>query len=417
MNGAYSITPENAITVTELNWYLKELLDSDPIVRHIFVRGEISNFKNQYSSGHLYFSLKDSEGLVRTVMFRSNAVKLGFAPENGMKVIVGGRVSVYGKDGQYQLYAESMIPDGVGELYLAYEQLKKRLEAEGLFDEAHKKPLPKFPKTVGIVTSPTGAAIRDILNILKRRYPLADVVLYPAQVQGDGAYVGLVNGIRYFNRTASADVIIIGRGGGSIEDLWEFNREELAREIYASEIPVISAVGHETDFTICDFVADRRAPTPSAAAELAVPDHCELRQGLKNANERLRGDMKAKIDKLRAKTDLFSSCYSMRSFGDLISSKRMDILRLSEKLDGATAQRIKNERNQLVLLTGKLDALSPLAVISRGYAIVSTCDGKSDISDASRLEIGERVNIRFRDGSVAAEIVNIETYDKLEKRS
>lgn len=412
MNGVYRITPENAITVTELNWYLKELLDSDPIVRRIFVRGEISNFKNQYSSGHLYFSLKDNEGLIRTVMFRSNAVKLGFAPENGMKVIVGGRVSVYGKDGQYQLYAESMIPDGVGELCLAYEQLKKRLEAEGLFDEAHKKPLPRFPKTVGIVTSPTGAAIRDILNILKRRYPLADVVLYPAQVQGDGAYVGLVNGIRYFNRTASADVIIIGRGGGSIEDLWEFNREELAREIYASEIPVISAVGHETDFTICDFVADRRAPTPSAAAELAVPDSADLRRNLKNTEVRLCGTVRAKIDRLRAKVDLMSSCYSMRSFGDLISSKRMDILRLSEKLDSATAQRIKNERNRLVLLTGKLDALSPLAVISRGYAIVSTCDDKSDISDVSRLEIGERVNIRFRDGSAVAEIVNTETYDK-----
>lgn len=412
MNGVYRITPENAITVTELNWYLKELLDSDPIVRRIFVRGEISNFKNQYSSGHLYFSLKDNEGLVRTVMFRSSAVKLGFAPENGMKVIVGGRVSVYGKDGQYQLCAESMIPDGVGELYLAYEQLKKRLEAEGLFDEAHKKPLPKFPKTVGIVTSPTGAAIRDILNILKRRYPLADIVLYPAQVQGDGAYVGLVNGIRYFNRTASADVIIIGRGGGSIEDLWEFNREELAREIYASEIPVISAVGHETDFTICDFVADRRAPTPSAAAELAVPDRADLRQGLKNTEARLRGAVRTKTDRLRAKVDLMSSCYSMRSFGDLINSKRMDTLRLSEKLDAAAAQRVKNERNRLAWLVGKLDALDPLAVLSRGYAIISTCDGKKDISDVSRLDVGERINIRFRDGLAVADIVSIETENK-----
>ncbi len=412
MNGVYRITPENAITVTELNWYLKELLDSDPIVRRIFVRGEISNFKNQYSSGHLYFSLKDNEGLVRTVMFRSSAVKLGFTPENGMKVIVGGRVSVYGKDGQYQLYAESMIPDGVGELYLAYEQLKKRLEAEGLFDEAHKKPLPRFPKTVGIVTSPTGAAIRDILNILKRRYPLADIVLYPAQVQGEGAYVGLVNGIRYFNRTASADVIIIGRGGGSIEDLWEFNREELAREIYASEIPVISAVGHETDFTICDFVADRRAPTPSAAAELAVPDRADLRQGIKNTDARLRGAVRTKTDRLRAKVELISSCYSMRSFGDLINSKRMDTLRLSEKLDDAAAQRVKNERNRLAWLIGKLDALDPLAVLSRGYAIISTCDGKKDISDVSRLDVGERINIRLRDGLAVADVVSIETENK-----
>lgn len=412
MNGVYRITPENAITVTELNWYLKELLDSDPIVRRIFVRGEISNFKNQYSSGHLYFSLKDNEGLVRTVMFRSSAVKLGFTPENGMKVIVGGRVSVYGKDGQYQLYAESMIPDGVGELYLAYEQLKKRLEAEGLFDEAHKKPLPRFPKTVGIVTSPTGAAIRDILNILKRRYPLADIVLYPAQVQGEGAYVGLVNGIRYFNRTASADVIIIGRGGGSIEDLWEFNHEELAREIYASEIPVISAVGHETDFTICDFVADRRAPTPSAAAELAVPDRADLRQGIKNTEARLRGAVRTKTDRLRAKVELMSSCYSMRSFGDLINSKRMDTLRLSEKLDAAAAQRVKNERNRLAWLIGKLDALDPLAVLSRGYAIISTCDGKKDISDVSRLDVGERINIRLRDGLAVADVVSIETENK-----
>lgn len=412
MNGAYRITPENAITVTELNWYLKELLDSDPIVSRIFVRGEISNFKNQYSSGHLYFSLKDNDALVRTVMFRSSAVKLGFIPENGMKVIIGGRVSVYGKDGQYQLYADSMIPDGVGELYLAYEQLKKRLEAEGLFDEAHKKPLPKLPGAIGIITSPTGAAIRDILNILKRRYPLANVVLYPAQVQGDGAYVGLIEGIRYFNRTAGVDVIIIGRGGGSIEDLWEFNREELAREIYASEIPIISAVGHETDFTVCDFVADKRAPTPSAAAELAVPDHRELRQGLKNLQERLRGDVKTKIDRLRTKTERLSSCYAMRSFGDLVSSKRMDILRLNEKLDGAVSAHIKSDRSRLVWLTGKLDALSPLAVISRGYAIVSKSDGEADITDVSELFVGERVNIRLRDGSATAEIVSTEVFDK-----
>lgn len=410
MNGAYRITPENAITVTELNWYLKELLDSDPIVSRIFVRGEISNFKNQYSSGHLYFSLKDNDALVRAVMFRSNAVKLTFVPENGMKVIIGGRISVYGKDGQYQLYADSMIPDGVGELYLAYEQLKKRLEAEGLFDEAHKKPLPKFPRTVGIITSPTGAAIRDILNILKRRYPLANVVLYPAQVQGDGAYIGLIDGIRYFNRTLSADVIIIGRGGGSLEDLWEFNREELAREIYASEIPVISAVGHETDFTICDFVSDRRAPTPSAAAELAVPDYRELRQGLKNSAEHLRGAMRAKTDRMRARTDMLSSCYSMRSFGDLISSKRMDVLKLNERLDGTVTVRIKNERSELMLLAGKLEALSPLAVLSRGYAIVRSGDGGTDISDVSSLCVGEHVNIRLRDGSAAAEIVNIEIY-------
>lgn len=258
------------ITVSELNEYIKMVLENDELLMRVFIKGEISNFTNHYKTGHFYFSLKDEGGAVRAVMFRGSASKLKFVPENGMRVVVGGRVGVFPRDGQYQVYAETMEPDGVGALYVAYEQLKAKLEKEGLFDAAKKKPLPKIPTRIGIITSPTGAAIRDIINILGRRFPLAKAVLYPALVQGEGAAPDLVRGIDYFNSAGNVDVIIIGRGGGSLEDLWAFNDETLARRVAASKIPVISAVGHETDFTLCDFAADRRAPTPSAAAELAV---------------------------------------------------------------------------------------------------------------------------------------------------
>ena len=265
-----------ALTVTQLNEYIKGILDHDPRLTDVYLRGEISNFKNHYSTGHYYFTLKDEGGMIRAIMFRSSAVKLAFLPEDGMKVVAHGRISAFVRDGQYQIYCDSMEPDGIGALYIAYEQLKRKLEAEGLFDPSRKKPLPKIPSRVGIITSATGAAIRDMINVCGRRFPFAELVLYPSLVQGPDAPAQLIDGVRYFNEKQSVDVIIIGRGGGSIEDLWAFNNEDLAREIAASAIPVISAVGHETDFTICDFVADRRAPTPSAAAELAVPETEEL---------------------------------------------------------------------------------------------------------------------------------------------
>ena len=265
------VTDKIILTVTQLNEYIKSKIDSDKTLQNIWIKGEISNFVH-HKTGHLYFTVKDENSLVRSLMFASSAAKLPFKPENGMKVILHGRVASYIRDGIYNFYADSMEPDGIGALYIAYEQLKKRLEAEGLFRTENKKPLPKIPSRVGVITSPTGAAVRDIIHVISRRFPFAKIIVYPALVQGEGAPPQLIAGLRYFNESHSADVIILGRGGGSIEDLWAFNNEQLAREVAASRIPVISAVGHETDFTICDFVADRRAPTPSAAAEIAVPE-------------------------------------------------------------------------------------------------------------------------------------------------
>lgn len=266
------------LTVTQLNEYVKMLLDADPLLSGIWVRAEISNFKHHYQTGHFYFSLKDEGGLVRAVMFRFHAQKVPFVPKDGLKVLVHGRVSSFVRDGQYQLYVDEMLPDGKGAMFFAFEQLKKKLEAAGLFDEARKKTLPRYPASIGIVTSPTGAAIRDMMNILGRRFPCAQLYLYPAQVQGSEAPGQLIAGVEFFNKKKKTDVIIIGRGGGSAEDLWAFNNEQLAYAVAASKVPVISAVGHESDFTICDFVADKRAPTPSAAAELAVPDRLELKK-------------------------------------------------------------------------------------------------------------------------------------------
>ena len=275
------------LSVSQLNRYIKMNFDADENLANIFISGEISNFTNHYRTGHLYFTLKDDSAAVRAVMFNSSAKRLKFMPEDGMKVIARGRVSVYEASGQYQLYVDDMQPDGVGALNLAYEQLKEKLQKEGLFSELHKKPLPPYPEKVGVITSPTGAAVRDIINVLGRRFPYAEIVFCPVLVQGDGAHLQLTDAVNLFNSERAADVIIIGRGGGSIEDLWEFNDEGLARAVYNSEIPVISAVGHETDFTICDFVADMRAPTPSAAAELAVPDANELQYALSALKNRM----------------------------------------------------------------------------------------------------------------------------------
>lgn len=364
-----------ALTVTQLNEYVKRLIDTTPQLTAVYVKGEISNFKNHYGTGHYYFTLKDEGGQLRAVMFKSSAVKMKFLPENGMKVTAHGRISAFVRDGTYQLYCDSIEPDGVGALYIAYEQLKKRLEAEGLFDIAKKRPLPKIPMRVGIITSATGAAIRDMINVCGRRFPAAKLVLYPSLVQGPGAPAELIAGMQYFNATRSVDVIIIGRGGGSIEDLWAFNDEGLARTIAASQIPVISAVGHETDFTICDFVADRRAPTPSAAAELAVPDTTELKRKIQNIVSREANVLYAMLKLRRDKLETLSHTRAMTNPRNVIDDRRMNLGMLTERLVRAEDNTVQMRRSLLARDAGRLDALNPLSVIARGYSAVYKTDG------------------------------------------
>jgi len=394
---------QNLLTVSELNEYLRMLLDANPVLTNVYVRGEISNFTNHYKTGHFYFSLKDEGALVRAVMFRGNAQRLHFLPENGMKVILHGRVSVFVRDGQYQIYVDDMQPDGVGALYLAFEQLRKKLEAEGLFDPARKRPLPRFPRKIGIVTSPTGAAVRDMLQILNRRWPMAEVVLYPALVQGITAPESLMAGLAHFNEKCPVDVIIIGRGGGSLEDLFAFNHEGLARAVAASNTPVISAVGHETDFTICDFVADLRAPTPSAAAELAVPEVNEMRGvllGLQGAlGERITRHLTAR----RAEVALLSGADALRSPKYYIEERRMNVAYLEKQLSTAVTARVTAAQNGFSALCAKLDALSPLRVLSRGYTAVFGKDG-APITLGSALQKGEKLSIRFSDSTVDATV-------------
>jgi len=391
------------LTVSELNEYLRMLLDANPVLTNVYVRGEISNFTNHYKTGHFYFSLKDEGALVRAVMFRGNAQRLHFLPENGMKVILHGRVSVFVRDGQYQIYVDDMQPDGVGALYLALEQQRKKLEGEGLFDPARKRPLPRFPRKIGIVTSPTGAAVRDMLQILNRRWPMAEVVLYPALVQGITAPESLMAGLAHFNEKCPVDVIIIGRGGGSLEDLFAFNHEGLARAVAASNTPVISAVGHETDFTICDFVADLRAPTPSAAAELAVPEVNEMRGvllGLQGAlGERITRHLTAR----RAEVALLSGADALRSPKYYIEERRMNVAYLEKQLSTAVTARVTAAQNGFSALCAKLDALSPLRVLSRGYTAVFGKDG-APITLGSALQKGEKLSIRFSDSTVDATV-------------
>ncbi len=393
------------LTVSQLNEYVKMLFDSQPLFNGIYVKGEISNFTN-HRTGHWYFTLKDEGSLIRAVMFRASAMKNPFLPENGMKVIVRGRVSSFVRDGQYQIYVDEMQPDGVGGLYLAYEQLKQKLEAEGLFDQSRKKALPKIPQTVGVITSPTGAAVRDIINITKRRFPLAEILLYPSLVQGSSAPEQLIAGVRYFNATRAADVIIIGRGGGSIEDLWAFNSEELARAVAASDIPIISAVGHETDFTICDFAADCRAATPSAAAELAVPDSAELREGINSTAAYSAVLLKRKLTECRERLGRLERSKAISNPAALLNEKRMTTLHLSKMLDMTGAAKLKEKKNELLSISGKLGALNPLAVLSRGYGAIEDREGKIVIA-AKQLERGEEVKIKFADGFADAKIQKV----------
>ena len=397
------------VTVSQLNEYIKMLLDSQPTLRRIYVRGEISNFK-EYSSGHMYFTLKDEESLIRAVMFRGHAAKLKFRPENGMKVVICGNVSVYPRDGQYQLYAESIEPDGVGALYLAFEQLKAKLSDEGLFSESHKRSLPAFPSRIGIVTSPSGAAVKDMINVAERRYPLAEIIIYPSAVQGSEAVPQLISGINYFSETQSVDVIIIGRGGGSIEDLWAFNNEQLARAIFACRVPVISAVGHETDFTICDFVADRRAPTPSAAAELAVPDTSELRYKISSLTERYAAQLMNRISQSRKQLELIAGSRVLSDPDAILNDRRVRLDRALDSLDRAVDTKVSQKHADLREIAASLGALDPLAILSRGYGAVT--DGKGKIvKSVADLDVGQKIDVRFSDGHAVAEIVGKEVYD------
>lgn len=379
-------------TVSQINGYVKKILDHNIILNNVWIKGEISNFKHHYS-GHLYITLKDEGGVLKAVMFRGSAQSLNFEPSDGMKVLARGRISVYEAGGSYQLYIEEMIPDGVGELYIAYEQLKKQLEEEGLFRPEYKKPIPKFPKRVGVVTASTGAAVRDIINVITRRYPMAEIVIYPAQVQGVGAAESVVKAIEYFNATNEVDTLIVGRGGGSIEDLWAFNEEITARAIFNSKIPIISAVGHETDFTIADFVADLRAPTPSAAAEIAVPSMIELRNRIDTDKNRISQNIVKRIESCK----LLLKRFKMRTPKDRIDDYYLKIDSLVKSMDNCIKMKTMSLRRQLAEQAAKLDALSPLQTLSRGYSIPTKEDG-TVIRSANDMEKGMEFTLRMKDG-------------------
>ena len=399
------MTGREALTVSELNARIKGLIESDPALGSVCVRGELSNYKI-YPSGHHYFTLKDAESSLRCVMFRSAASKLRFRPESGMGVTVCGRVSVYPRDGAYQLYCEELIPEGAGDLQLAYEQLKERLRREGLFDPAHKKPIPRYPERIAVITSSAGAAVHDIIRVLRKRWPVAKVLLLPVRVQGVEAPPEIVGAIRYANRHRLADLIITGRGGGSIEDLWAFNDERVARAIYESELPVISAVGHEPDVTIADFVADLRAATPSNAAELAVPDMSELREALSAARARLDQAVNRRLSERRKGLEELASRRVMQSPTGFIDQRRLELDSIRLRLDTAATARLGRERQEFSRLAAKLDALSPLKVLGRGYSIALDAGGRA-VKDAGRLSPGERLELRFSKGSASCLVESV----------
>ncbi len=411
-----------AITVTQLNKYIKNLLETDINLSQVSVKGEISNFK-LHSSGHCYMTIKDETAQIRAVMFKTYASALKFTPENGMKITATGKISVYERDGQYQMYIFSMQPDGLGDLHVEFEKLKAKLTAEGIFDVAHKKPIPKIPKAIGVVTSPTGAAIRDIINVATRRYPLAEIIVCPVLVQGENSAKQIANAIEYMNRENMADVLIVGRGGGSIEDLWSFNEEVVAYAIYNSKIPIISAVGHETDFTIADFAADLRAPTPSAAAELAVPSVLELKGNISMYLNRMISVTKQAIDLKRS----IVKSFSLKSPVDYINQNRLrtdiamqkitnimteSLIKSRNKTD-TYLQRINNsaenlfseKSKQLTLNVAKLDALSPLKVMTRGYSVALGKDGI--LKSVENSAKGDEITVRLVDGTLDCTVENI----------
>ncbi len=389
----------NTYTVAQVNKYIKKILDNDFILSNIVVKGEISNFKN-HSSGHLYFSLKDENATIKCVMFKGQTLGLKFKPEDGMKVLISGYISAYERDGQYQLYCDSIQLDGMGDLYAKYEKLKEKLQKEGLFDESRKKKLPLLPKTVAVITSPTGAVIKDILNVSLRRFPKANIKLFPAAVQGEGAFNELVHQVNFVNENNMADVIIIGRGGGSIEDLWNFNSEELAYAIANSKIPVVSAVGHETDFTICDFVSDLRAPTPSAAAEVVFPVLEELNYKLSNFEKRMKFALTENLKNKKKQLQRIYESYYFKRPQELVNKLKIRLDNSQKDLANIEEKIITEKKNSFVKLTNKLDALSPLKTLSRGYA-VAIKDGVT-IKSVSQLKDKDKFKVKLSDGEINA---------------
>ena len=392
------------LSVTQINEYVRATLDSDPLLASVAVKGEISNYK-LYPSGHHYFTLKDDGGALKCVMFRGSAAGMRFRPENGMKVIATGRVSVYPRDGAYQLYCNSLVPDGVGDLYIAFEQLKKKLSAEGLFDAEHKKKIPQFPKTICIITSSAGAAVHDMLRILAKRFPLTQVCILPVRVQGQEAPEEIASAITYANHYELADLLIVGRGGGSIEDLWAFNDERVARAIYASKIPVISAVGHEPDVTISDFVADLRAATPSNAAELAVPDQEALLQTLDSMSIRINNAITRQLRACKQHLDSLSSNPMLQDVAYYVRHRRDQLSTLNTRLIASQNNNLNKKRQIFIAATAKLDALSPLKVLSRGYAVVRGESGDI-VKSVDQVKQKDRIDIRLIDGTLTANITN-----------
>lgn len=407
-----SMNRPDAFSVGQLNEYIKMLLEGNPNLKDVWVQGEISGAK-LYASGHLYFSLKDSDSVISAVMFKNSMMRMEFEPENGMKVVAHGRVSAYPPRGQYQFIADRMIPDGAGALAVAFEQLKARLGAEGLFDPARKRPLPAHPKRIGVVTSPSGAAVHDIIRVAKKRCPSTEILIFPSLVQGVEAPAYLRGGIQYFNAVKDdpeqgVDLIIIGRGGGSAEDLWGFNDERLARAVAASEIPVVSAVGHEVDFTICDFVADLRAATPSAAAELSLPDKGDLTHQIQSLTTRLNAAQTTRLKRYRTQLDRLSATKVLTSPEGVYRLRRETVTALEKRLNLSVSRHLGNKRRSLERVTASLGALNPLAVLSRGYALVQTEEG-TVIPAAAELRVGERVDLRFADGIAKVAVEEIET--------
>ena len=396
---------QNVLSISQLNEYIRGKLDADALLNGVAVRGEISNYK-VYPSGHHYFTLKDESSALKCVMFKGSAIKLRFRPDNGIKVIAMGKISVYPRDGVYQLYCTAMAMDGIGDLYAAFEQLKAKLAAQGLFDPAHKKPLPKYPGTIGIVTSSAGAAIHDMLRILRKRYPLSRVRLLPVRVQGVEAPAEIAAAIRYANYHQLADLLIVGRGGGSIEDLWAFNDERVAHAIYESEIPVISAVGHEPDVTISDYVADLRAATPSNAAELAVPDRQALEQNLDSMSAAMATALGRHIKAARQHLDVLSKSAALQSPDGYLQQRQKSLELLQNRMITAQNQCISRNNQRYIALTAKLDAMSPLKVLSRGYAITQTGEG-TVVRSVSQVQRGDLVDISFSDGTLSATITDV----------
>lgn len=388
--------------VSEVNQMVKQLIDSQPALSDLLVRGEISNYK-VYPSGHHYFTLKDGESALRCVMFAGSARYLRFRPENGMKVVASGKISVYPRDGGYQLYCARLVSDGLGDLHVAFEQLKQRLHEQGLFDAAHKKPLPAYPLRIGVVTSPAGAAVHDMIRILRRRFPLAKVLLLPVRVQGEGAAREIAGAIAYANRYHLSDVLIVGRGGGSVEDLWAFNEEEVAQAIYRSQIPVISAVGHEPDVTISDYVADRRASTPSNAAEIAVPDQAELRRRLQDLSLRMSRSQLHKIDRCAQRLSDLENKRVLKDPMAFWADRSMQLDLTQEKLSAAMDRILEKHTRRFTHAAASLDAMSPLRVLSRGYCVAQKRDG-SVLRSSGQAEIGETIDLRLAEGELACTV-------------